>query len=233
MLVVLFAVSVLTFLIFNVIPNGDPAVRMAGRQPTQTQIEAIRKEWGFDRNIVVQYATTMKKVFTGDLKSYFTQLPVDEEIWKGLPRTLSLAVGAAILWMVVAVCFGLYSAVKAGKAGHVLTENDWLMSIRSRVGTPARRVYVDKKHSTKKRPLGLPTWSDKLLQEVIRSLLEAYYEPQFSAHSHGFRPGRGCHDALREVDRHLKAGYFWVAARVNIVAARVMQSSALLERRPR
>ena len=115
MVMVMFAVSVLTFLIFNVIPNGDPAVRMAGRQPTETQIEQIRKEWGFNDNIVVQYFTTMKKVFTGDLQSYFTQLPVGEEIKKGLPRTLSLAIGAAILWMVVAVAFGLYSAVKAGK----------------------------------------------------------------------------------------------------------------------
>jgi peptide/nickel transport system permease protein len=115
MVLVMFAVSVLVFLIFNVIPNGDPAVRMAGRQPTETQIEAIRKEWGFDKNIVVQYATTMKKVFTGDLQSYFTQLPVGEEIRKGLPRTLALAIGAAILWMLVAVAFGLYSAVKAGK----------------------------------------------------------------------------------------------------------------------
>ena len=115
MVLVMFAVSVLTFLIFNVIPNGDPAVRMAGRQPTETQIEQIRKEWGFDENIVVQYATTMKKVFTGDLQSYFTQLPVGEEIRKGLPRTLSLAIGAALLWMLVAVAFGLYSAVKAGK----------------------------------------------------------------------------------------------------------------------
>jgi peptide/nickel transport system permease protein len=115
MVLVMFAVSVLTFLIFNVIPNGDPAVRMAGRQPTETQIEAIRKEWGFDENIVVQYLTTMRKVFTGDLQSYFTQLPVGEEILKGLPRTLSLAVGAALLWMFVAVCFGLYSAMKAGK----------------------------------------------------------------------------------------------------------------------
>jgi peptide/nickel transport system permease protein len=115
MVLVMFAVSVLTFLIFNVIPNGDPAVRMAGRQPTETQIEAIRKEWGFDENIFVQYFTTMKKVFTGDLQSYFTQLPVGEEIKKGLPRTLSLAIGAAILWMLVAVAFGLYSAVKAGK----------------------------------------------------------------------------------------------------------------------
>ncbi len=65
--------------------------------------------------------------------------------------------------------------------------------------TPVRRVYIEKKGSTKKRPLGLPTWSDKLLQEVMRSLLEAYYEPQFSDHSHGFRTGRGCHTALGEV----------------------------------
>jgi group II intron reverse transcriptase/maturase len=65
--------------------------------------------------------------------------------------------------------------------------------------TPARRVYIEKKGSTKKRPLGLPTWSDKLLQEVIRSILEAYYEPQFSDRSHGFRAGRGCHTALSEV----------------------------------
>jgi peptide/nickel transport system permease protein len=112
---VLWAVSVLTFFIFNIIPNGDPAVRMAGKNPTNTQIEAIRKEWGFDDNIFVQYFTMMKKVFTGDLVSYFTQLSVTEEIWKGLPRTLSLAIGAAILWMFVAICFGLYSAMRAGK----------------------------------------------------------------------------------------------------------------------
>ena len=115
MVFVMFAVSVMTFFIFNVIPGGDPAVRMAGKQPAEAQIEAIRREWGFDDNIFVQYATTMKKVFTGDLVSYFTQLPVGREIVKGLPRTLSLAFGAAILWMFVAICFGLYSAVKAGR----------------------------------------------------------------------------------------------------------------------
>ncbi len=64
---------------------------------------------------------------------------------------------------------------------------------------PARRVYIEKKNSTKKRPLGMPTWSDKLLQEVMRMILNAYYEPQFSDHSHGFRPERGCHTALREI----------------------------------
>jgi retron-type reverse transcriptase len=65
--------------------------------------------------------------------------------------------------------------------------------------SPARRVYIDKKGTKRKRPLGLPIWSDKLLQEVIRLLLEAYYEPQFSAHSHGFRPRRGCHSALQAI----------------------------------
>jgi len=74
--------------------------------------------------------------------------------------------------------------------------------------TPVRRTYIPKKDKKSKRPLGLPGWKDKLLQEVIRLLLEAYYEPQFSQHSHGFRPKRGCHTALMEI-KHKHQGTKW------------------------
>jgi peptide/nickel transport system permease protein len=128
MLLVLFAVSVITFLVFEVIPNGDPAARMAGRQATPAEVAAIRDEWGFDDPVYVQYATAMRKLFTGDAISYSTQTNVDDEIWRGLPRTLSLALGAALLWMAFGVALGLLGAMRAGRV------SDRLLTVLALVG---------------------------------------------------------------------------------------------------
>ncbi len=128
MLVVLFAISVLTFLIFNVIPGGDPALRMAGRQPDASQLKRIRADWGFDRPVYVQYLKTMERVFTADLVSYSTELDVIEEIQKRIPRTFALAIGAAIMWMLFATALGLYTALKAGQL------SDRLLTVLALIG---------------------------------------------------------------------------------------------------
>jgi peptide/nickel transport system permease protein len=115
MAVVLFAISVLTFMIFNVIPAGDPAVRMAGKSANATTIGAIRRDWGFDKPIYEQYLKTMEKTFSGKLVSYINQRNVLDEIKKDVPRTFSLAIGAAIIWMLFSIALGLYTAVRAGQ----------------------------------------------------------------------------------------------------------------------
>ncbi len=128
MVAVLFAISVLIFVIFNVVPNSDPAVRIAGKNADPELIARVSADLGLDRSLPVQYATMMRKIFTGELTSYASSQNVVEQIWKGAPATFSLCIGAAVLWMALAVVFGYLSAVHSGKL------TDRLLSILALTG---------------------------------------------------------------------------------------------------
>jgi peptide/nickel transport system permease protein len=115
MVVVLFVVSFVIFILAVVLPGGDPAQRIAGKNATEQNIENIRHSWGFDKNIFVQYYNLMKKTFRGDLVSYDSQLNVRDQIVQGLPATLSLSIGAGIIWLFWGIVVGVISAVKQGR----------------------------------------------------------------------------------------------------------------------
>jgi peptide/nickel transport system permease protein len=118
MVFVLWAVSVLTFLIFMVMPGGgdeQAALRIAGRNANAETVQTVKKAWGLDDPFYVQYGDMMKKTFTGDLISYVNQVNVREEIVRGIPRTASLVIGAGIIWLFFGVVFGVLSAVYAGR----------------------------------------------------------------------------------------------------------------------
>jgi peptide/nickel transport system permease protein len=115
MLFVMFAISVLVFLIFNKIPSGDPALRIAGRTANETLREQVREDFGFNDPIHVQYYELMKKTATGELESYSNRVNVWEEIRRGIPATASLVIGAAVIWVCLGVAFGAISAVYAGR----------------------------------------------------------------------------------------------------------------------
>src|SRR3954452_4097629 len=112
---VLIAVSFLVFVIFIVVPGGDPAVRIAGRNANDQLITNIRHTWGFDRPFYTQYWVMMKKTFSGDLVSYTNQTNVMDQIKQGLPATFSLSIGAAIIWLFFGVAVGIVAAVTAGR----------------------------------------------------------------------------------------------------------------------
>lgn len=116
---VLFVISVLTFLIFFVMPPSDPAVNFAGRAPREETITAVREQFGLDRPVPVQYGLFVKRFFLGDEYgwpgfgfSFTTRTPIRDSL---LPRawvTAQLAIGASIVWLVVGVPIGIVSALK-------------------------------------------------------------------------------------------------------------------------
>jgi len=115
MALVLFAISVLVFLIFFATPGVDPARQMAGRNPSAETIKNIKHEFGLDRSLPVRYGLMMKHMFiTRDLISYGSHTRVIPEITSAAPVTLSLVFGAAIIWIIFSILFGVAAAVLRG-----------------------------------------------------------------------------------------------------------------------
>jgi peptide/nickel transport system permease protein len=125
MALVLVAVSFFVFIIFILVPGGDPAERMAGKNPTQQNIINIRKKWGFDKPFYVQYVKMMEKAANGVLpgrhgeydvlRSFNSQTNVIDQIKRGLPATFSLAIGAALIWLFFGIVVGTIAAITAGR----------------------------------------------------------------------------------------------------------------------
>ncbi len=114
MIAVLFAVSVIVFVVFMVLPKQNPAQSLAGKNATPLLVKNIEAEWGFDDSLPQQYLTMMKKIFTGELVQYEPRIPVDDKIIEGIPATFSLTIGAAIIWLFFGLLLGYISAIKAG-----------------------------------------------------------------------------------------------------------------------
>ena len=114
--VVLFAISVMTFLIFFAIPGVDPSRQLAGRNPTPATVAAIKHEFGLDRPMPVRYALMMKHLFISrDLVSYGNQaLKVVPAITAAAPVTFSLIIGAAVIWAVLGIAVGVAAVVLKG-----------------------------------------------------------------------------------------------------------------------
>src|SRR6476661_7628349 len=116
---VLLAVSAITFAIFYLMPPGDPALRFAGKQPTTESIKQVRQNLGLDKPWYVQYGKFLKATATGDKYgwpglgfSYDSNVSIRSKVIERAPRTLSLILGASIIWLVFGVVIGVISAIK-------------------------------------------------------------------------------------------------------------------------
>jgi peptide/nickel transport system permease protein len=115
MVIVLIAVSFITYLIFVKIPGGDPAQRLAGKVATPANIAAIRVKLGLNHNFVVQWFDMLKSLLSGTLISYYNGTNVVNQIKQGLPATFSLCIGAGAIWLFFGVLVGTISAASAGR----------------------------------------------------------------------------------------------------------------------
>jgi peptide/nickel transport system permease protein len=117
--VVLLVVTSITYVVFFVMPSTDPAVTFAGKNPTPEQIEEVRRNFGLDKPVPVQYLTFIKHVFLGDQYgwpglgfSYSTRSPVKDQFYGRVLVTAQLAFGAALVWLAIGIPIGILSAIK-------------------------------------------------------------------------------------------------------------------------
>jgi peptide/nickel transport system permease protein len=111
----LFAVSVVVFGIFEIIPSYNPARAIAGRNATQTTVNEVAHKFGFDKPVYVQYANTMKLIFTGQVIDYQDDLNVVDQFRQRFGATMSLVIPAGILWLVASILLGSISALRVGR----------------------------------------------------------------------------------------------------------------------
>jgi peptide/nickel transport system permease protein len=153
LIVVLFAITVLTFIIFFAIPGIDPTRSLAGRNPTPETVAAVKHEFGLDRSKPVQYGLLMKRLFISrDLVSYGNQaLEVVPAIFAATPVTFSLVFGAAIIWVVMSILLGLLAVVLKGTIFDPLLMILALIGISMPVfwlGEVANLITQDRLHDT-------------------------------------------------------------------------------------
>jgi peptide/nickel transport system permease protein len=129
MVLMLIAISLVTFLLFIVVlPGGNPAAMIAGRLANQAEVHLISVRYGFDKPIWVQYIHTMGNIFGGQAYSYQQGFNVLSQIAKGLPATLSLAIGGGLLWLLSSIGLGTLAAIRSGKY------TDRVLTVLSMVG---------------------------------------------------------------------------------------------------
>ena len=129
MVALLFAISLVTFLLFIVVlPGNDQAAVIAGRLANPAEVHLISVKYGFDKPVWVQYVKTMGNIFDGSAYSYQSGFNVLSQIEAGFPTTLSLALGAGIIWLLTSIVVGTLAAIKAGRY------TDRILTVLSMIG---------------------------------------------------------------------------------------------------
>jgi peptide/nickel transport system permease protein len=111
----LFAVSVIVFGVFEIIPSYNPARAIAGRNANQTTVNEVSRKFGFNKPFYVQYGNTMKLIFTGQVIDYQDDLNVVDQFRTKFPVTLSLVIPAGLIWLLTAIVLGSVSALRVGR----------------------------------------------------------------------------------------------------------------------